>query len=65
MRRAEGVHRTRDAELTKLHARNDQLMVNAIVRRTPSVAALLRAVAQIGAVMVAGMVAILARAAFS
>jgi len=31
----------------------------------PSVAALLRAVAQIGAGMVAGMVAILARAAFS
>ena len=55
----------RDAELTKLHARNGQLMVNAIVWRMPSVAALLRAVAQIGAGMVAGMVAILARTAFS
>ncbi len=50
----------RDAELTKLQARNGQLMVNAIWRK-PSIAALLRAVAQIGA----GLVAILAPAAFS
>ncbi len=55
----------RDAELTKLHARSGQLMVNAIVWPTPSVAELLRAVVQIGAGMIAGMVAILARAAFS
>ena len=55
----------RDAELTKLQARNGQLMVNAIVWRKPSIDAPLRAVAQIGAGMVAGMVAIPAPAAFS
>jgi len=55
----------RDAELTKLQARSGQLMVNAIVWRKPSIDAPLRAVAQIGAGMVAGMVAIPAPAAFS
>ena len=55
----------RDAELTKLQARNGQLMVNAIVWRKPSIDAPLRAVAQIGAGMVGGMVAIPAPVAFS